>query len=183
MTVTLTPPLTAADTSSLAAGDRVLLEGTIYTARDAAHGRLVELIEGGGELPLDLEGQILYYTGPTPASPGRATGSAGPTTSMRMDRYTPAILSLGVRVLIGKGRRGGNVAEALRQHGAVYLAAVGGAGALLGGHIVEAEPVAYAELGPEAIYRLRVRSFPAIVAMDAHGGDVYRDGPARYRRP
>ena len=170
------------DTVKLRAGDRVLIDGIIYTARDAAHAKLVQLIESGGELPLDLEGQVIYYTGPTPASPGRATGSAGPTTSMRMDRHTPAILSLGVKVLIGKGRRGEEVAAALKQHGAVYLAAVGGAGALLGQRILKAEPVAYAELGPEAIYRLQVESFPAVVAMDTQGGDIYRQGRARYRR-
>lgn len=180
--IRLTPPLSRNDTEALRAGDRVLIDGTIYTARDAAHSRLIKLIEAGGELPLDLEGQVIYYTGPTPASPGRATGSAGPTTSMRMDRHTRAILELGVRALIGKGSRGEDVAEALKRHGAVYLAAVGGAGALLGERIREAEPVAYEELGTEAIHRLRVESFPAIVAIDSHGGDIFVAGRERYKR-
>lgn len=182
MAFTLTPPLSLADTEALRAGDRVMIDGIIYTARDAAHRKLLQLVEEGGEPPINLEGQIIYYTGPTPASPGRATGSAGPTTSLRMDRYTPAILELGVRAIIGKGSRGAEVAAALKRHGAVYLAAIGGAGALLGERILESEPVAYEELGTEAIHRMRVESFPVIVAMDRYGGDVYKQGRERYRR-
>ena len=181
MAVTLRPPLTAEDTRALTTGDRVLITGTIYTARDAAHSRLAALIERGEELPVELEGQIIYYVGPTPASPGRAVGSAGPTTSSRMDAYTPALLSRGVRVLIGKGERSPEVAGAIRDSGAVYLAAVGGAGALLAERVTAAEPVAYPELGPEAIYRFDVEDFPAIVVLDARGGDLYRDGRERYR--
>jgi len=181
MPLTLNPPLTAGDVAGLRAGDRVLLSGTLYTARDAVHGRLAALVEQGKETPVDLKGQVIYYTGPTPPSPGRATGSAGPTTSARMDRFTPAILSLGVRALMGKGERGEEVAAALRRYGAVYLAALGGAGALLARRIVSAEVVAYADLGAEAIYRMDVADFPAIVAMDSHGGDIFRKGRADYR--
>ncbi len=180
MALTLIPPLTAADVLGLRAGDRVQITGTIYTARDAAHQRLVALVEQGEELPVDLDGQVIYYTGPTPPSPGRATGAAGPTTSARMDRFTPTILSLGVRAVMGKGERGEDVAAALRDHSAVYLAALGGAGALLARRIVSAEVVAYPELGTEAIFRLQVSDFPAIVAMDSHGGDIFSEGRARY---
>ncbi|MFA5809946.1 MAG: FumA C-terminus/TtdB family hydratase beta subunit, partial [Thermoleophilia bacterium] len=152
----LTPPLDEADVRELKAGDRVLITGTIYTARDAAHRRMAELIGQGKDLPVELEGQVIYYVGPTPASPGRATGSAGPTTSSRVDRYTPALLSRGPRALIGKGDRSDEVSAALRERGAVYLAAVGGAGAMLAQCIKVAEPVAWAELGTEAVYRMEV---------------------------
>ncbi len=182
MAVKLKPPLLVGDVTSLRAGDEVLITGVIYTARDAAHRRLAELIEHRRDLPLELEGQVIYYTGPTPPSPGRPTGSAGPTTSSRMDPFTPAILSRGVRALIGKGERSQTVVEALQSHGAVYLAAVGGAGALLAETVIAAEPVAYRELGPEAIYRFRVKDFPAVVVNDAHGGDLFRSGRDRYRR-
>ena len=182
MGVTLKPPLSEEDTRALSAGDHVLITGTIYTARDAAHSRLAALIERGEELPVELAGQIIYYVGPTPASPGRAVGSAGPTTSSRMDAYTAAILSRGVRALIGKGERSPEVAAAIRECGAVYLAAVGGAGALLAERVTAAEAVVYPELGPEAVYRFDVVKFPAIVIIDAHGGDLYRSGRERYRR-
>lgn len=182
MAIMLTPPLSIEDTRELKAGDEVLISGIIYSARDAAHRRLVELIDQGKELPLDLEGQVIYYTGPTPPSPGRAVGSAGPTTSARMDAYTPAVLGKGVRVLIGKGDRSKEVAEALKEHGAVYMAAVGGAGALLAEHILKAEPVAYPELGPEAVFRFEVKNFPAIVVIDSWGGNLYESGRAVYRR-
>ncbi len=182
MSVMLKPPLTPEDTRALRVGDQVLITGTIYTARDAAHSRLAALIERGEELPVELAGQIIYYVGPTPASPGRAVGSAGPTTSSRMDAYTTAILSRGVRALIGKGERSPEVAAAIRESGAVYLAAVGGAGALLAERVTKAGTVAYPELGPEAIYRFDVVEFPAIVIIDAHGGDLYRSGRERYRR-
>lgn len=178
----LTPPLAEADVRELNAGDRVLITGTIYTARDAAHRRMAELIGQGQDLPVELKGQVIYYVGPTPASPGRATGSAGPTTSSRVDRYTPALLSRGPRVLIGKGDRSDEVSTALREHGAVYLAAVGGAGAVLAQCIKVAEPVAWAELGTEAVYRMVVEDFPAIVVIDTHGRNLYSEGRSRFRR-
>ncbi len=182
MAVKLTTPLSASEVAALSAGDEVLISGIIYTARDAAHRKLFELIESRQDLPTELEGQVIYYTGPTPPSPGHATGSAGPTTSSRMDAYTPAILSRGVRALIGKGERSREVARALQNRGAVYLAAVGGAGALLAEKITVAEPVAYPELGPEAIYSFQVKDFPAIVVIDSRGGNLYKTGRERYRR-
>lgn len=182
MTKTLTPPLPDSVIRELNAGDEVLVTGTIYTARDAAHRRLVRLIEQGEQLPVDLEGQVIYYTGPTPPPPGKATGSAGPTTSSRMDLYTSALLECGLKAVIGKGDRSDGVAAALQRHGAVYLAAVGGAGALLAETVVSAEAVAYPELGPEAIYRLKVEAFPAIVVIDTRGGNLYQSGRSRYRR-
>lgn len=182
MPISLTAPLSLEKTRSLVAGDKVLITGTIYTARDAAHRRLIELIEKGGELPFELTGQIIYYVGPTPASPGRATGSAGPTTSSRVDRYTPQLLARGLRAVIGKGDRSPEVARALQAHGAVYLAAVGGAGALLAERIRVAEVVAWPELGTEAIHRFEVSDFPAIVVLDAQGGNLYASGRKKYRR-
>lgn len=182
MAVKLTTPLAEADVIGLRAGDRVLISGTIYTARDVAHRRLVALIEKGEDLPLKLEGQLIYYTGPTPATRGRATGAAGPTTSSRMDRFTPALLAGGVMAVMGKGERSKAVAAALREHGAVYLAAVGGAGAMLAERILRAEVVAYPELGTEAIHRFEVMDFPAIVAIDSRGGNIYESGRAQYRR-
>lgn len=176
MAVQINPPLNDAEARALKAGDEVLITGVIYTARDAAHRRLVSLLERGEELPLDLEGQIIYYTGPTPPPPGRATGSAGPTTSSRMDFYTPPLLECGLKAVIGKGDRSDGVIEALKRHGAVYLAAVGGAGALLAERISAAEAILYPELGPEAVYRLEAADFPAIVAIDSHGADLYRFG-------
>jgi len=166
--------------AKLKAGDTVTITGTIYSARDAAHRRIMELMDQGGELPFDLTGQLLYYTGPTPATPGRPTGSAGPTTSSRMDRYTPAILSLGVKAVMGKGDRSPEVARSLSENSAVYLAAIGGAGALLAERILSAEVVAWPELGTEAIHRFEVKDFPAIVAMDSDGGDIYTSGRNRY---
>lgn len=173
----LEPPINSEDVAALKAGEQVVITGVIYTARDAAHRRLVELVDKGRELPVDLDGQVIYYTGPTPASPGRATGSAGPTTSSRMDRYTPRLLAAsGVKVLIGKGDRSDEVVRSLTEHKAVYLAAVGGAGALLAEKIVSAEVAAWPELGTEAIHRLEVREFPAVVAIDASGRNIYRMG-------
>ncbi|MBE0429067.1 MAG: fumarate hydratase C-terminal domain-containing protein [Thermoleophilia bacterium] len=183
MAITLTPPLSGHDVRELSVGDPVLITGVIYTARDAAHQRLIELIERGEDLPVDLAGQIIYYTGPTPAQPGMATGSAGPTTSSRMDRFTPPLLAAtGVRAMIGKGERSEEVSRSLGEHDAVYLVAVGGAGALLAEKIEAAEPAAWPELGTEAIFRLEVREFPAIVAIDTRGGNLYSAGRARYRR-
>lgn len=166
----------------LEAGQRVLLSGVIYGARDQAHRRFVEALERGEELPLELRGQVIYYVGPTPVPPGRACGSAGPTTAGRMDRYTPQLLKYGVRGLIGKGKRGPEVVAAIREHGAVYFAATGGAGALLGRCIKEMRVVAYPDLGPEAVYRIVVEDFPVTVAIDSSGKNLYEFGPGFYRR-
>ena len=174
-------PLTASDVKKLRAGDRVLVSGVVYTARDAAHKRLVEALEAGQKLPFDLEGQIIYYVGPCPAKPGQALGSCGPTTSGRMDPYTPTLIARGLRGMIGKGSRVPAVVEAMRKHGAVYLAAIGGAGALAAKTVKKAEMVAYEDLGPEAIRRLEVEDFPAIVCIDTQGNDLYEAGKAKYR--
>ncbi len=176
------PPLSDADVESLTAGDRVRITGTLYTARDAAHGRLLPLIEGGEPLPIDVRGQIIYYTGPSPARPGHVVGSVGPTTGGRMDRFTPRLLSLGLKGTIGKGHRGEAVKEALREHKAVYFGAIGGAGAVLSRYVKKLEVVAYEDLGTEAIRRLEVEDFPVIVINDCHGGDLYQDGMKEYAR-
>jgi len=181
-TVRLRPPLDADRVRGLRAGDRVLLSGVIYTARDAAHKRLVEAHDRGEPLPVELSGQVIYYVGPCPPKPGQAIGSAGPTTSGRMDPYTPALIRLGLRAMVGKGLRGPQVVEAMKQYGAVYLVATGGAGALLARRIKAAEVVAYPDLGPEAIYRLEVEEFPTIVAIDAQGNDLYAEGKRQYAR-
>lgn len=181
-TIRLTPPLTAEQVRDLRAGDRVLLSGVIYTGRDAAHKRLVEAMQRGESLPVNLAGQVIYYVGPCPAKPGQAIGSAGPTTSGRMDTYAPAIMQAGLRAMVGKGLRGQAVVDAMKEHGVVYLVSTGGAGALLARRITAAEVVAYADLGPEAIYRLEVKDFPTIVAIDAHGGDLYAAGKQRFAR-
>jgi fumarate hydratase subunit beta len=165
----------------LRAGDRVLFNGVLYTARDAAHARLVALLDEGKPLPFPIEGQIIYYVGPSPARPGAIIGSAGPTTSGRMDIYAPALMAAGLKGMIGKGSRSEDVKAAMAKHRAVYFAATGGAGALLSQRIVKAEVVAYEELGPEAIRRLEVEDLPAIVVNDIHGGDLYREGTSRYR--
>jgi len=178
----LTPPLTDEVIEALRAGDRATITGVIYTARDAAHRRLVELLDQGQPLPINLAGQIVYYVGPTPAPPGRVIGSAGPTTASRMDPYAPRLLAVGLKAMIGKGARGAEVREALRKYRAVYLTATPGAGALLSRHIITAEVIAYPDLGPEAIHRLEVRGLPVIVANDCHGGDVYEQGVRQYRR-
>ena len=176
------PPLSDADVESLSAGDRVRISGVLYTARDAAHGRLLPLIEGGEALPIDVRGQIIYYTGPSPARPGHVVGSVGPTTGGRMDRFTPRLLSLGLKGTIGKGHRSAAVKEALREHKAVYFGAIGGAGAVLSRYVKKLEVVAYEDLGTEAIRRLEVEEFPAIVLNDCHGGDLYEDGQRQYAR-
>lgn len=176
------PPLSDEDVQALSAGDRVRITGTLYTARDAAHGRLLPLIEGGGALPIDVRGQIIYYTGPSPARPGHVVGSVGPTTGGRMDRFTPPLLGLGLKGTIGKGHRSAAVKAALRQHRAVYLGAIGGAGAVLSRYVRKADVVAYEDLGTEAIRRLEVEDFPAIVINDCHGGDLYEDGRKAYAR-
>ena len=161
-------------------GDRVLINGTIYTARDAAHKRLVELIANEQPLPFALEDQIIYYVGPTPAAPGRVIGAAGPTTSYRMDSFAPVLIEKGLRGMIGKGSRSTAVKEAIRKYQAVYFAAIGGAGALISQCIFSAEVIAYPELGPEAINKLSVKDLPAIVVNDVHGGDLYEKGVEEY---
>jgi fumarate hydratase subunit beta len=173
-------PLDDATVESLKAGDLVLISGVLYTARDAAHKKLVELINKGEELPLELQGQVIYYAGPTPSKPGRPIGSAGPTTSYRMDSYAPLLIEKGLRGMIGKGERSEPVVEAMKRHGAVYFAATGGAGVLIARSVQSAEVVAYPELGPEAIRRLEVKDFPAIVAQDKHGGNLYKEGRRHY---
>ncbi|HIE04060.1 MAG TPA: TRZ/ATZ family protein [Candidatus Latescibacteria bacterium] len=172
--VGLHTPLSEDEVRSLRAGMRVLITGVLYTARDMAHSRMVEAISSGEPPPFDLEGQIIYYVGPTPPRPKFPIGSAGPTTGSRMDPYTPKLLALGLRGTMGKGERGKEVIEAMKRYGAVYFAAVGGAGALLARHIKDAELVAYPDLGPEAIYRLYVEEFPALIAQDAWGRNIYR---------
>lgn len=166
-------PLTKETAAELKAGDYVYLTGTIYTARDAAHKRMQEALERGEQLPLEMENNIIYYMGPSPARPGRPIGSAGPTTSSRMDKYAPALLDLGLKGMIGKGKRSQAVRDAIIRNGAVYFAAVGGAGALLSQSIVSSEVIAYDDLGTEAIRRLEVRDFPVIVVMDAEGNNLY----------
>ncbi len=178
----MTTPLKPEDVDKLRAGDKVNLNGFIYTARDAAHKKLVELLKEGKELPLPLDGQIIYYVGPSPTPPGKAIGSAGPTTSFRMDPYAPLLIERGLRGMIGKGERAAGVVEAMRKFGAVYFAATGGAAALLSKRIVKAEIVAYPELGAEAINRLTVENFPVIVAQDRYGGNIYQEGQKKYAR-
>ena len=176
----ITTPLSDDDVVSLKAGDRVRITGVIYTARDAAHGRLFPLAEQGEKLPVDVKGAIIYYTGPSPARPGDVIGAVGPTTASRMDKFTPALLKLGLKGTIGKGYRGDVVKDALRKHKAVYFGSIGGAGAVLSRFVRKAEVVAYEDLGTEAIRRLDVEGFPAIVLYDAHGGDLYQDGQKQY---
>jgi len=169
----LEAPLSESEVRSLEAGEPVALCGVVYTARDIAHKRLVRALEAGEAMPIPVEGAVIYYVGPTPARPGQVIGSAGPTTSSRMDGLSPALISRGLRAMIGKGYRSREVREALIEYGAVHLAAIGGAGALLSRHIVAARVVAYEDLGTEAIRELRVVDFPAIVAYDSHGNSVY----------
>ncbi len=178
----LSTPLTADAVSQLRAGDNVYLSGEILTARDAAHRRLVELLDDGKSLPVDLSGQIIYYVGPAPARPGKPIGSAGPTTSTRMDPYTPRLLAQGLKGMIGKGSRSEEVRKAIVEYGAVYLAAVGGAAALLARCIQKSEIIAYEDLGPEAIRRLYVQDFPVVVINDVEGGDLYETGVREYGR-
>ncbi len=179
--ITIHPPLTEDVVQKLKAGDRVLITGVIYTGRDMAHKHMVEGHKKGEKLPFDPEGQILYYTGPTPAGPGQVIGSAGPTTSYRMDKYSPYLLELGLKGMIGKGPRGQDVKDAIRKHKAVYFAAIGGAGALISKAIRKAEVIAYPELGTEAVMRLEVENFPVVVVNDVHGADLYRVGVEQYR--
>lgn len=180
MAIKLTAPLTHEVAKSLKAGDSCLISGVIYTARDAAHKRLCELLDAGKELPIDLNESIIYFVGPTPAKPGQAIGSAGPTTSYRMDAYSPKLIAMGQTGMIGKGKRGPEVIEAMKEHGAVYFGAIGGCGALLSKCIKKAEIVAYEDLGAEAIRRLEVEDFPAIVIIDSNGNNLYETGRAEY---
>jgi fumarate hydratase subunit beta len=181
--VEIETPLSDADVESLKAGDRVRISGVIYTARDAAHARLFPLLELGQALPIDVRGAVIYYTGPTPPRPGDAIGSVGPTTASRMDTFTPALLKAGLKGTIGKGYRGQAVKDALQQYRAVYFGSIGGAGAVLAQFVMKAEIVAYADLGTEAIRRLEVAGFPAIVLNDCHGGDLYSTGQKQFARP
>jgi fumarate hydratase subunit beta len=176
----LTTPLSEEDTRKLKAGDVVYLSGVIYTARDAAHKRLVELLEKGEEFPFPIEGSVIYFVGPTPPKPGDPIGSAGPTTSYRMDSYSPTMLKYGSKGMIGKGKRNQAVIDACKEYGGVYFGATGGAGALLGKRIKSAEVIAYPELGPEAVRRLEVEEFPVAVVNDTYGNDLYQMGREIY---
>ena len=177
----ITTPITEEITKDLKAGDYVYITGTIYVARDAAHKRMIEALDRGEQLPIEIENATIYYMGPSPAREGRAIGSAGPTTASRMDKYAPQLLDLGLLGMIGKGRRSSAVKEAVVRNGAVYFAAVGGAGALLSKSIREAEVVAYEDLGTEAIRKLTVEEFPVIVCMDSEGTDLYETAAEKYR--
>jgi fumarate hydratase subunit beta len=180
--IRLKTPLSDADVEKLKAGDKVLLNGVIYTGRDAAHKRLFDLLKEGKPLPVDLKGQVIYYVGPAPAKPGQAIGSAGPTTSGRMDTYSPRLMEIGLKGMIGKGMRKKEVVEAMKKYKAVYFAATGGAGALLAKAIKKAQVVAYEDLGPEAVTRLEVEDFPVIVVNDTKGNDLYQQGMQQYAR-
>ncbi len=182
MTKTIQTPLTEKTVMDLKAGDRVFLNGIIYTGRDAAHKRLVEMLEKDEELPLGLEGQVIYYVGPCPAKPGKVIGSAGPTTSGRMDVYAPLLMEKGLKGMIGKGIRNEDVVNSIVKNKAVYFAAIGGAGALLAETIKEAKVIAFDELGPEAIYRLKVENFPVTVVIDSQGNDLYKIGKEQYKQ-
>jgi fumarate hydratase subunit beta len=181
-TIALLTPLTDQDVEKLEIGDTVLVNGVIYTARDAAHKRLIDLLEAGRPLPVDLRGQVMFYVGPSPARPGRVIGAAGPTTSYRMDPYAPQLLDLGLKAMIGKGKRSPEVIAAMVANKAVYLGAIGGAGALISQSIKAAEIIAYEDLGPEAIRRLVVENLPTIVINDCRGNDLYEQGLRQYAR-
>ncbi len=180
--VELRPPLKDADVTGLSVGDRVVLSGPLYGARDAAHKKMVELLDAGRPLPVDLRGHVIYYVGPTPAPPGRPIGAAGPTTSLRMDAYAPRMYEYGVKATVGKGNRAPAVVESLVKNKAVYLIAVGGLGATLSQRIKSAKVIAYPELGTEALWEFRVEGFPAIVANDAKGRDVFQEGQAAWAK-
>ncbi|MGQ9518008.1 MAG: Fe-S-containing hydro-lyase [Anaerolineae bacterium] len=180
--IRLTTPLTLEQIASLHAGDKALINGIIYVARDAAHKRMVEALDRGEPLPFHPEGQIIYYMGPTPAKPGRPIGSAGPTTRYRMDVYAPRLMAAGIKGMIGKGERSPEVLEAIQRYKCVYFAATGGAGALISRSIVAARVIAYEDLGPEAVQELTVVDFPAIVINDIYGGDAYTAGREQYRK-
>lgn len=176
----LTAPLSREDALSLQAGEHILLSGTVYTARDAAHLRMLELLAKGEPLPVELEGQVVYYAGPTPTPEGKPVGSIGPTTSVRMDAMTPALLAQGLRGMIGKGGRGEAVVEAMKEHGAVYFAAVGGAAALMASCVTSLEVVCWDDLGPESVKRLTLKEMPLVVAIDTQGRDAFQLGQQAY---
>jgi fumarate hydratase subunit beta len=180
--IRLKTPLSDTDLEKLKAGDKVLLNGVIYTGRDAAHKRLYDLVMEGKPLPIDIKGQVIYYVGPAPAKPGQVIGSAGPTTSGRMDAYSPKLIEMGLKGMIGKGMRKKEVVEAMKKYKAVYFAATGGAGALLAKAIKKAQVVAYDDLGPEAINRLEVEDFPVVVVNDTKGNDLYEEGMRKFAR-
>jgi fumarate hydratase subunit beta len=177
----ITSPLDLQTMEKLRAGDQVELSGTIYTARDAAHKRLIEALDKGEKLPFDINGQTMYYMGPSPAPPGRVIGAAGPTTSGRMDVYSPRLMEAGLKGMIGKGSRSPEVKEAMKRYKAVYFAAIGGAGALIAKAVKKAKVIAYDDLGAEAIRRLEVEEFPLTVVNDIYGGDLYEEGKAKYK--
>ena len=180
--IRLKTPLRNEEVERLKRGDRVLISGVLYTGRDAAHKRLIDLLKAGKDLPFDIRGQIIYYVGPAPAKPGQILGSAGPTTSYRMDAYSPALIEKGLKGMIGKGMRSEAVKEAMKKHKAVYFAATGGAGALLAKRVKKVEIVAYEDLGPEAIRRLEVEDLPVIVVNDVRGNDLYIEGEKKYKK-
>jgi len=179
--VRVSPPFTDAEVAQLKIGDHVLITGTIYTARDAAHQRMVDALAAGEALPIDVKGQLIYYTGPTPPRPGRVIGSVGPTTSMRMDPFTPRLLQEGMKACMGKGNRGPAVQAALKQYKGVYFMAVGGAGAMLSRYVRKVEVVAYEDLGTESIKRMEVEDFPAVVMDDCEGRDLLMEGRKQWR--
>jgi len=181
-TMHIVSPIDAETIEKLTVGTKVLISGVIYAARDAAHCKLIQTLDEGDRLPFDLAGQTLYYMGPSPARPDHIIGSAGPTTSGRMDIYTPRLIAAGIRAMIGKGSRSPEVKEAIKKYKAIYFVTIGGAGALLAKSIKQVEVVAYEDLGAEAILRLNVDNFPAIVANDIYGNDLFEQGKARYRR-
>ena len=178
----ITSPFNDKTIADLKAGDQVLISGVMYVGRDAAHKRLVETMNKGEKMPFDVKGQVIYYMGPSPTKPGNVIGSAGPTTSGRMDAYTPRMLEAGLKGMVGKGLRTKDVKDAIKKYKAVYLAGVGGAAALIAKRIVKSEIIAYEELGPEALLRIEVKDFPAIVINDMYGGDLYEEGKAKYRK-
>ena len=180
MAIKVTAPLSREEARKLRSGDSCLISGVIYTARDAAHKRLCELVAQGKELPLDIKDAVIYFVGPTPAKEGQAIGSAGPTTSYRMDAYSPTLIAQGQTGMIGKGKRGPEVVAAMKGHGAVYFGAIGGCGALLSKCIKKAEVIAYEDLGAEAIRRLEVEDFPAVVIIDSQGNNLYETGRTAY---
>jgi fumarate hydratase subunit beta len=180
--IRLKAPLRNEEVEKLKRGDRVLISGVVYTGRDAAHKRLIDLLKAGKDLPFDISGQIIYYVGPAPAKPGQILGSAGPTTSYRMDAYSPTLIEKGLKGMIGKGMRSEAVKEAMKKYKAVYFAATGGAGALLAKRVKKVEIVAYEDLGPEAIRRLEVEDLPVIVVNDVRGNDLYIEGEKRYKK-
>ena len=178
--IRLTTPLSNGDVENLKIGDKVLLNGVLLTGRDAAHKRLFDLIKNGEDLPIDIKGQVIYYVGPAPAKPGKPIGSAGPTTSYRMDPYAPTLIELGLKGMIGKGNRSQEVIESIKEHKAVYFGATGGAGALIAKRIKKASIVAYEDLGPEAIRILEVEDFPVTVVNDCNGNDLYKEGIKKF---